>query len=37
MNIIIRTEDIKLSEITKIFVETKSDRNIINNWKDYAN
>lgn len=33
MNIIIRTEDIKLSEITKIFVETKSDRNIINNLK----
>ncbi|PGH21866.1 hypothetical protein RN96_01180 [Fusobacterium polymorphum] len=33
MNIIIRTEDIKLSEITKIYVETKSDRNIINNLK----
>ena len=33
MNIIIRTEDIKLSEIKKIYVETKSDRNIINNLK----
>lgn len=32
-NFIIRTEDIKLSEITKIYVETKSDRNIINNLK----
>jgi len=32
-NFIIRTEDIKLSEIKKIYVETKSDRNIINNLK----
>ena len=33
INFIIRTEDIKLSEITKIYVETKSDRNIINKLK----
>jgi len=32
-NFIIRTEDIKLSEIKKIYVETKSDRNIIDNLK----
>lgn len=32
-NFIIRTEDIKLSEITNIYVETESDRSIINNLK----
>ncbi|WP_314197332.1 DNA-directed RNA polymerase subunit alpha C-terminal domain-containing protein [Abiotrophia defectiva] len=32
-NFIIRTEDIKLSEIRKIYVETESDRNIINKLK----